>query len=173
MIVILTATKEEYRLVLENLKGYTVVRMGVGASNVIHTLTNLHFPVEQCHFINVGFCGSNHLQVGTVAKVARTFRLKDETVEFEDYRNGEKLSEDGYDCYTSNSFVTKSTSDSPVLYDMELNYIAAFPYDLLGAVKIVSDNLDVIQYETTIDTTSVKVWSEVKKIVDEIASKIK
>lgn len=173
MIVILTATKEEYRLVLENLKGYTVVRMGVGASNVIRTISNAPFPKTDCLFINVGFCGSNMLPVGTVAKVRKTFRLVDSAVEFEDPLNGVSLGEDGYDCVTSNSFVTESTSSSPVLYDMELNYIAAFPIELLGAVKIVSDNLDVTQYETNIDTTSAEVWAEVKKQVDKLASKIK
>lgn len=173
MIVILTATKEEYSLVLENLKGYTVVRMGVGASNVIRTISNMPFTKTNCHFINVGFCGSNKLPVGTVAKVRKTFRLVDNAVEFEDPLNGVSLGKDGYDCITNNSFVTESTTDTPVLYDMELNYIAAFPIELLGAVKIVSDNLDVTQYESTIDTTSAEVWTEVKKLVDGIASKIK
>ena len=54
---------------------------------------------------------------------------------------------------------------------MELNYIVAFPIDLIGAVKIVSDNLDVLEYETNIDTSTPEIWGEVRKLVDDLASK--
>lgn len=171
MVVILTATKEEYELAKEYLTGYRIVQTGVGASNVIHTLCRLLTTIPEAHFINVGFCGSNKLPVGTVSKVSNTYRLMDKNVKFKDFRNGFFFEYNGFDCYTSNSFVTESTSDIPVLYDMELNYIVAFPIDLIGAVKIVSDNLDVSEYETTIGTATSKIWSEVRKYVDDLASK--
>ena len=171
MIVILTATKEEYELAKKYLAGYRVVQTGVGASNVIHTLSQLIVTIPQAHFINVGFSGSNKLPVGTVTKVSYSYRMVDENVKFQDFRNGFFLEYNGYQCYTNNSFVTESTSEVPVLYDMELNYIVAFPIDLIGAVKIVSDNLDVLEYETNIDTSTPEIWGEVRKLVDDLASK--
>ena len=171
MITILTATKEEYELAQKNFPNYLVIRTGVGASNVIKTISALPEEILSGHFINIGFCGSNKLPVGTVTKVSRSYRLVDKNVEFEDYRNGyDFASLEGHDCYTSNSFVTESTVDDPVIYDMELNYIVAFPIDIIGSVKIVSDNLDVCEYEKTIDTTSPEVWREVRKCVEEISS---
>lgn len=173
MIFILTATKEEYELAKKYLPNYHVFKTGVGASNVIKTLSAMTQLYSDCHhFINVGFCGSNKLPIGTVTKVSKSFRLVDKTVEFEDFRNGYEFNDfEGHDCYTSNSFVTESTSEAPVLYDMELNYMAAFPIDLIGSVKIVSDNLDVVEYETTMDSTSSELWAEVRKKVEEIARK--
>lgn len=171
MIHILTATKEEYELVQKYFPNYFVIRTGVGASNVIKTLSALPEEIRSGYFINIGFCGSNRLPVGTVTRVTRSYRLVDKNVEFEDYRNGYDFAcLDGHDCYTSNSFVTQSTADEPVIYDMELNYIVAFPIDVIGAVKIVSDNLDVSEYEQTIDTTSPELWREVRKCVEEISS---
>lgn len=171
MIVILTATTEEYNLAKKYLSGYEVVCTGVGASNVIHVMCRLIETIPDAHFINVGYSGSNKLPVGTVSKISRTYRLVDDNVKFKDYRNGFFFQYEGHDCYTSNSFVTESTSDEPVLYDMELNYITAFPIDLIGAVKIVSDNLDVREYEISIDTSTPEVWAEVRKNVEELASK--
>lgn len=170
MIHILTATKEEYELAKKHLTNYSVFKTGVGASNVIKTLSAMTQLYSKEHsFINVGFCGSNRLPIGTVTKVSKSYRLVDNTVEFDDYRNGYEFGLDGHPCYTNNSFVTESTSDSPVIYDMELNYMVAFPIDLIGSVKIVSDNLDVTEYETTIDTTSAELWAEVRKNIEEIA----
>ena len=163
MIVILTATKEEYELAKKYLAGYRVVQTGVGASNVIHTLSQLIVTIPQAHFINVGFSGSNKLPVGTVTKVSYSYRMVDENVKFQDFRNGFFLEYNGYQCYTNNSFVTESTSEDPVLYEM--------PNDLIGAVKIVSDNLDVLEYETNIDTSTPEIWGEVRKLVDDLASK--
>ena len=166
--MILVATTEEFHLAKEHIHGYTIVQMGVGASNVIRTISNAPLDKNNCQFINIGFAGSNTLPVGTVTEVSQTFRLLDGKVEFEDPLNGQRLCDHGFPCYTSNNFVTENTAEGPVLYDMELNYIAAFPITLIGAVKIVSDNLDVCEYENTVDTSSPKVWDEVRKTVEKI-----
>ena len=168
MLVILVATKEEFYLVKEIFPRNTIVQLGVGASNVIRTICNMPIEKSECQFINIGFAGSNTLPVGTVAEVSKTFRLLDGTVEFEDPLNGQRLSDHGFPCYTSNNFVTENTAEEPVLYDMELNYIAAFSIDLIGAVKIVSDNLDVCEYEKSIDITSQEIWKKVRKTVKKI-----
>lgn len=171
MIVILVATTEEFHLVKEHIHGYTIVQMGVGASNVIRTISCAPFDKSNCDFINIGFAGSNTLPVGTVAEVSQTFRLLNGKVEFADPLNGQRLCDHGFPCFTSNNFVTENTSEEPVLYDMELNYIAAFPISLIGAVKIVSDNLDVCEYEKTIDTTSSEIWTKVRDLVEKMIAR--
>ena len=172
-MTILVATDQEYELAKKHLGNYKVVKTGVGASNVIKACSNLLINfVRDKHYdaiINVGFCGSNDLPKGTVTEVFRTFRFIDHTVGFKDFRNGWILSKEGYDCYTSNDFVTEDDNPDSVLYDMELNYIAAFPFRLLGAVKIVSDNLNVDEYAESIHTSTEDIWSEVRRKVDEIA----
>lgn len=169
-MIILVATQDEFALVKKHLPEYEVVRTGVGASNVIKscsallmepTKKNIHEPI-----INIGFCGSNTLPKGTVVEVGRTFRLKNRNVEFEDYHNGLILSDSEHHCYTSNNFVTESNEPDGSIYDMELNYIAAFPFQLLGSIKIVSDNLDVCEYENNVENSPKDIWPKVRELVE-------
>lgn len=51
---------------------------------------------------------------------------------------------------------------------MELNYIVAFPFNVLGAIKIVSDNLDVDEYAESIHTSTDEIWAQVRSLVDGI-----
>lgn len=175
MIVILVATDQEYELAKEYLSEFNIIKTGVGASNVIRACSQILIRLQRpIHVINVGFCGSNTLPKGTVAPVYRTFRLIDHTVGFVDYRNGYPLTlpPDGYDCYTSNDFVTEDNEEPGALYDMELNYIAAFPFESIASVKIVSDNLCVDEYTESIHTSTEETWSKVHQLVKEIASNL-
>lgn len=163
---ILVATQEEFDLANKYLTGYDVMKIGVGAGNVIRRCSGIRSD-EKC--INVGFAGSNTLPIGKVTKVSKTYRLRNENVEFEDYRNGYELSPVGYPCYTANDFVTSTDKLEPVLFDMELNYIAAFRFRLLGAVKIVSDNLMVDAYNESVNIDDHLIWEKVKALCDEIS----
>lgn len=151
-MTVLVATDAEYAAAKKYLQGLMVIKTGIGAGNVIRTCCNIP---DRESVVNIGYCGSNVVPVGTVSLVSRTYRLTDGAVEFEDWRNGHILAPDGIGlpCYTSNSFVTSTDIESPVLFDMELNYIAAFPFHLAGAIKIVSDNLSVEWYERIIGNT--------------------
>lgn len=170
-MIILVATHEEYALAKKHLPGYRILRTGVGASNVIRACSALLEELKGDKsepICNVGFCGSNTLPKGKVVEVGRTFRLKNRNVEFEDYNNGLILSDSEHHCYTSNNFVTESNEPEGALYDMELNYIAAFPLHLVGSVKIVSDNLDVCEYENCVETSPADIWKQVRCLVEEI-----
>lgn len=174
-MIILVATDQEYELAKKYLGEYEIVKTGVGASNIIKRCSELLISfVRKGHYetiINVGFCGSNTLPKGTVTKVSRSYRYIDHTVGFVDYRNGCPLGKNGYDCYTSNDFVTEDDMDKPVLYDMELNYIVAFPFNVLGSIKIVSDNLSVDEYSESIHTSTDETWAKVRSLVDGIMQK--
>lgn len=176
-MIILVATNQEFELARKHLRGYTIIQTGVGASNIIRTCADLTLYAGKQgitpNIINVGFAGSNSLPVGTVAKVSTSHRLIDHTVGFVDFHNGYRLcaDSDGYPCYTSNDFVIENTADDPVLYDMELNYIVAFPFNVYGSIKIVSDNLCTDTYAKSIHTSTEETWRTVRKFVDEMNKK--
>ena len=162
---ILVATKQEYDLAKKYLPDFNIMRIGVGASNVIRACSTIDRHEK---IVNIGFAGSNTLPKGIVTTVFRSFRQLEKHmtgVIEEDYRQGYILSDDGYDCYTSNSFVIESDCVNPVLYDMELNYIVAFPFEMLGAIKIVSDNLNLEQYETSVNNSEEEIWDRVKELL--------
>ena len=173
-ITIIVAEQAEENMILKHYPGIKCIRTGVGASNVIKTCCRLP---EGSRIFNIGYAGSNKLPVGTVTFVSETRRLMSDDYKFEDYHNplafGAQLQEKGYPCYTSNSFVTRSDIVEPVLFDMELNYIAAFPLQLEGSIKIVSDNLCVDSFmnnairETGI-LTSEKVWNQVFEMFENL-----
>ena len=106
-----------------------------------------------------------------------TFRYTDGNYKFDDHANPLHLSDEGLPCYSGNSFFTESDRVEPTLYDMELNYIASFsPHlELVGAVKIVSDNLSVDDYLNNAKResgilTSDEVWENVRQAVETILS---
>ncbi len=172
-MIVLVATEDELRLARKHLRGMETLHTGVGASNVIRACSQLLLRpgIEREKIVNVGFCGSNNIPIGKVVKVSKSWRLMDNVVEFEDYRNGHELSTDGVPCYTSNCFVLKTDITEPCAFDMELNYMAAFPLPLVGAVKIVSDNLCLDKYEESIKSSEDATWVEVREILREFDEK--
>ena len=168
-IVILAAEEAEFNKCKECFPEMDCILMGVGAGNVIRTCCQLP---EGTKVISIGYAGSNCLEIGTVTLVSDSYRLKDDCYQFKDYACPLHLSDAGYPDYTNNSFVTSSDKTAPSLFDMELNYIAAFTprIELLAAVKIVSDNLSVEDFKNNAIResgilTSDEVWNKVKDLV--------
>lgn len=118
---------------------------GVGATNVICALRNLP---RHADILNVGYCGTNRFPVGSVLWV-KDSSLYHPNVDFQE-RTFHLMQETGVLCLTAGDFVTNG-DDLPAncVVDMELAYIAAFGFQSLKAVKYVSDNLNLKQYEET------------------------
>ena len=173
-LVILAAEEAEYNKCREIFPGIECIKTGVGAGNVIKACCNLP---KGTRIINIGYAGSNNIEIGTVSLVSDSFRYTDGNYKFDDHANPLHLSDEGLPCYTGNSFFTESDRTEPTLYDMELNYIASFsPHlELVAAVKIVSDNLSVDDFlnnairESGV-LTSDDVWAGVKQTVEKILS---
>ena len=171
-LVILAAEEAEYNKCREIFPEIECIRTGVGAGNVIKTCSTLP---EGTRIINIGYAGSNNVEIGTVSLVSDTFRYTDGNYEFDDHANPLHLADEGLPCYTGNSFFTESDKTEPTLYDMELNYIASFSprLELVAAVKIVSDNLSVDAFlnnairESGVLTDN-EVWTKVKDAVEHI-----
>lgn len=174
--IILAAEEAEYKKCCEYFPEAEVILMGVGAGHVIRTCMNLP---EGTRVINIGYAGSNQLEIGTVCTVSESHRLMTGTYYFTDHANPYALPRKGaansYPCHTSNSFVTASDEAAPTLFDMELNYIAAFaPHvELVAAIKIVSDNLSIDAFRNNAlresgMLTSDEVWQRVVEAYKEI-----
>ena len=166
--VILAAEEAEFNKCRECFPDVECILTGVGAGNVIRTCSALP---EGTRVISIGYAGSNCLEIGTVTLVSDSYRLKNDSYVFDDYASPLHLSDTGYPDYTSNSFVTESDMTEPALFDMELNYIAAFTprIELVAAIKIVSDNLSVEDFQNNAILesgilTSDDVWARVKSL---------
>lgn len=144
---LIVATEAELQLpfavaaVQENYRQPVVT--GVGATNVIGALRRLP---RHADILNVGYCGSNRYPMGAVVWIADT-RLWHPNVDFKEttfhIMDGAEAT-----CLTAGDFVLNG-DDLPAksVVDMELAYIAAFGFQSLRAVKYVSDNLNLNQYE--------------------------
>lgn len=166
--VILAAEEAEFNKCRECFPDVECILTGVGAGNVIRTCSAL---LEGTRVISIGYAGSNCLEIGTVTLVSDSYRLKNDSYVLDDYASPLHLSDTGYPDYTSNSFVTESDMTEPALFDMELNYIAAFTprIELVAAIKIVSDNLSVEDFQNNAIResgilTSDDVWARVKSL---------
>lgn len=171
-IVILAAEEAEYKKCLELFPEYECVLMGVGAGNVIKTCAALP---EGTNVVNIGYAGSNSIEIGTVVTVSTSHRLVEGKYNFTDHNNPLQLCAEGYPCYTNNDFVTESDATEPTLFDMELNYIAAFVprINLIASIKVVSDNLclDFFRNNAIRETgilTRNDVWGRVREAFDKV-----
>ena len=165
--IILVATDEEYLFAKKYFSDQIVIRTGIGSLNVIRTLATLlcTFKIQNIHIVNVGYAGSNVIKKGTVVRVKNSCNYNwPVNVEYDCGLNEVTLSTEGVDCYSSNEFVTETKIKEPVVFDMELNTITAFPLWKVSAYKIVSDNLDYNEYEKFDKEES---WKELRKRISE------
>ncbi len=169
--VILAAEEAEYKKCVEMFPEAECILMGVGAGNVIKTCSQLP---EGTRIVNIGYAGSNSLEIGTICMVSDSHRLVKGAYNFVDHANPLHISDEGYPCFTNNDFVTETDRTEATLFDMELNYIAAFSprLNLIASIKIVSDNLSVEVFRNNAIResgilTSNDVWSKVRDLVNE------
>lgn len=120
--------------------GDDIVITGVGPLNIINALKDLD---KATPLINTGYAGSNTLPVGTQVEIGEV-KLYHPNVEFEEpiYKLPGNIK-----CYTSCDFILNTEIEEPVVFDMELAYILALGFTNVRSIKIISDNLDIKEYE--------------------------
>lgn len=142
--MIIVATTEEYELAIKRFgKNHEIIKTGVGALNVINTLKDKD---KKTQIINFGYVGSNSIPIGTEVKI-KECRLYHPNVEYDELNyklNGDTI------CYTSNDFVLTTNIKEPVVFDMELAFILALGFENVESIKIVSDNLNMEEYNENI-----------------------
>ena len=148
-MIVVIAEKEELKLVEElGYDDYPILITGVGGVNVIQALKHLPKDTE---IINIGYCGSNVLPVGTKVYIdqVHTYHEIADFKEPNNYANGiYKMGCECCDCYTSTDFVTKTNIQAPCVFDMELAFIRAM-FDNVRSIKLVSDNLNYKEFNKT------------------------
>lgn len=151
-MIVVIAQPEEIKLVKElGYENNPIIITGVGGVNVIRALKDLPKDTE---ILNIGYCGSNSLEIGTKVFVdeIHTFHPNVEfceKIEFTtnwDYYNGRTF--DCYACYTSTDFVTNVKISTVCVFDMELAFIASM-FPKISAIKVVSDNLNYKEYKNS------------------------
>lgn len=147
-MLVVIATKDELPLVEKlGYKNKPILITGVGGVNVIKALQNV--PKTE-YIVNIGYAGSNTLEIGETVEVSYV-QTYHETAQF--YEDVYKYLGGKFPCYTSTDFVTKTEIEQPCLFDMELAFIVAMGFDNIRAIKVVSDNLNLKQYNKTIKET--------------------
>ena len=147
-MLVVIATKDELKLVEEyGFSNNPILITGVGGVNVVNALKDLP---RDTHILNIGYAGSNTLEIGTSVSVGRvhTYHPKAEFSETESYN----LTIGTHTCYTSTDFVTQCDFKEPCVFDMELAFICALGFKQVRSIKIVSDNLSIEEYENTVDS---------------------
>lgn len=147
-MLVVIATKDELKLVEEyGFSNNPILITGVGGVNVINALKDLPRDTQ---ILNIGYAGSNTLEIGTSVSVGKvhTYHPKAEFSETESYN----LTIGTHTCYTSTDFVTQCDFKEPCVFDMELAFICALGFKQVRSIKIVSDNLSIEEYENTVDS---------------------
>lgn len=136
--MIVVATREE------NERFNAEIVTGVGFGNVYRALADVP---RDTPIVNIGYAGSNTIPKGTVC-VIKECRHYHPTVEYaEDFY---EFNSGKYICYTSDDFVTHTDIKEPVVFDMELYAILSMGFTNVTAIKIVSDNLSLEEYESEV-----------------------
>lgn len=148
-MITVVATENEKSLVKSEGK---IIVTGVGAFNVIEALKNVD-KNEKIH--NIGYAGSNSIQIGTMVRVGEV-GLHHPNVE---YKEKKYILDGNIPCFTSTDFVTSTKETTPCVFDMELAFILAMGFKNVTAEKVVSDNLSLRQYE---ETSKKQMWNEEK-----------
>ena len=128
--------------------------IGIGA-------TSLPEISEDDVVVNVGYCGANGIQVGTVVEPFISVDTGTwQTEILEPHFDCKKTV-----CLTSRSFVTKPIFEASAVYDMELSKIASIKCRKLYCLKIVSDNLNETDCENFNDAGA---WAQVRQMLTEV-----
>lgn len=121
-----------------------VIVTGVGYANVYRALSDLP---RDTPITNIGYAGSNSIKIGTACVIGEC-RHYHPNVDYDEptYKLNGK-----HTCYTSDDFVTSTDIEEDVVFDMELYAILSMGFTNVTAIKVISDNLSLAEYETKIN----------------------
>lgn len=147
---------------------FYLIVTGAGVNNIISSLSmamHLGVLIPARPVINIGYAGAKGINVGQVVCVKNCHCLEFPVKANTNVENCVRISNEGYNCYTSFDFVEKAETTEQTLFDMELAYIARFVFGKLHSIKIVSDNLD---YDGFKEFNGDKAWEEVFEKIEKI-----
>ena len=132
---------------------------GIGKQRVAINLTRYLKKMGQPDLIiNIGYAGSTNSKIGNWVQIDKSFNYEweipgEEKYTMPEYNKIELFQElenvNKINCYTAESFVTKTNIDENVAFDMELHsiYIICCMYNIkLISLKKISDSLSLDDY---------------------------
>lgn len=146
-MLVVIAEKEELKLVEElGLQDEPIIITGVGAMNVLYALKNIP---KDTFILNVGYCGSNNIEIGKKVAVSMVNTFHEKV----DFTEQPYICYTGYyldydvisPCQTSTDFVTNTKIKDDCVFDMELAFICSM-FENVSSIKVVSDNLNKKEY---------------------------
>ena len=143
--MIVVATEAEYKKFESARKG--IIKTGVGYANVYKALADVP---RDTPILNIGYAGSNKIPIGKVCVIGECRHYHPNV----DYDEPIYKLDGNCVCYTSDDFVTETDIETPVVFDMELYAILSMGFTNVVAIKIVSDNLSIDEYESKINKES-------------------
>ena len=152
-MIYIVATEAEKDLVRElfgEVKDEDITVTGVGIINALRVLRDI--PRDEI-IMNVGYVGSNKLDVGKWVEVS-SVQMHHPEVGYEETPIVLADAESKHirvPCYTSSSFVLQTNVKDDAVFDMELAAIAAMGFKKVSALKKVSDNLSLHDYEKNVE----------------------
>ncbi len=141
------AMPEEIELIKDRNLRCNCIVTGPGALNVIRALKGI--DRNECIY-NVGYVGSNSIRKGETVRIGEV-RLYHPNVTIDEPRymlDGDTL------CYTSNDFVLSTNVERPCVFDMELAFILAMGFNNVIAEKVVSDQLNLCEFNEVVYGTT-------------------
>lgn len=135
-------------------KNIELIMTDITRNGIIKSLINI--DTTNKIIINVGFVGSNNINIGEIVQVDKSYGYHFDLTPFgtpkyiapnSPYEIDKIKDLKSIDCYTSDAFVTNTDIKKDAIFDMELNAITLFPHKKLYSIKIVSDNLNTKSYQ--------------------------
>lgn len=142
--MVVVATDVEYTEARKRWADEEILKTGVGGLNVYNSLKGL--PIDT-PILNFGYVGSNNYPIGTELEIGEC-RLYHPNVDYDEPKfniGGDTC------CMTSNDFVLSTSIKEPVVFDMELAFILAMGFKSVKSIKVVSDNLNLKEYEERVE----------------------
>lgn len=151
MIITVASEAEKKALVPEEYQDKVVIT-GMGMINTLNVLSTCMEAYELIRngdepIINIGYVGSNCLQVGTVCSPRRVkmYQLTShELVPTSDRPLNHFEGVPNLTCYTAHDFVSEDKLEDECIFDMELAAYTIIPN--VYSIKVVSDNLNIDNY---------------------------
>lgn len=149
-MIIIAAKASELEILDEDVinNAEKIIITGVGGMNAVKKILQAVNPSEE-DALNVGYVGSNSIEIGKRVQISATgthhpgVEFKEKLIQLDQIDIGQGA----VPCYTSTDFVTQTNIKEPAVFDMELAFIAGLNWHSLSAIKQVSDNLNLEQYE--------------------------
>lgn len=149
-MIIIAAKASELEILDEDVinDAEKIIITGIGGMNAVKRILQAVDPSEE-DALNVGYVGSNNIEIGKKVQISEVgthhpgVDFKEKHIKLDTL----DIAEPSFPCFTSTDFVTDTNIKGPAVFDMELAFIAGLNWRSLSAIKQVSDNLNLEQYE--------------------------